>query len=265
MKKYLFLALVIVLFSQCRPAKMTLSPEDWKYKEEYTVAGKRGLFKKERMSFGDYYTTEVKRSWVKGTNSRFGLGGNFLNPYDYTNIISVEYIKRKQTIRFSMAGATRQESEVYCVSRFNAQDLTIGNKPHSIVNVAVDIIETVHSQPDSKYYVQLYLKQNERPWELLLDNVQSQLKPDSYVGYLSQTRDKYYSIVPIRQMEGKNGKPANMPFGAIGFEFRNKYNEPVAAVSLIDKGVVYFQNVSPEEKFLLANACAALLMQDVIG
>jgi len=265
MIKYLSAAIIVILFSQCRPAKMALSPDDWKSKEEYEVAGKRGLFTRERMSFGDYYTTEVKRSWVKGSNSRFGLGTNLLNENDYTNIISMEYIKRNQTIRFSMTGMSRQESEVYCVSRFNAQDLTVGNKPNSIVNVAIDIIEAVHSQPDSKYYVQLYLKQNERPWELLLDNVQSQLKPGSYIGYLSQSRDNYYSIVPVRQMEGKDGKPANMLFGAIGFEFRNKYNEPVAAVSLIDKGVVYFQNVSPEEKFLLANACAALLMQEQLG
>ena len=265
MKQYLLLALVVVLFSQCRPAKMALSPEDWKSKEEYRVSGKRGLFTKEGMSFGDFYTTDVKRSWVKGTNSKFGLGGNFFNENDYTNIISVEYIKRKQTIRFSMADATRQESEVYCVSRFDARELTVGNKSHSIVNIAIDIIEAANSQPDSKYYVQLYLKQNERPWEMLLDNVQSQLKPGSYIGYLSQSRDNYYSIVPVRQMEGKDGQPANMLFGAIGFEFRNKYNQPVAAVSLIDKGVVYFQNTTPEEKFLLANACAALLMQDVIG
>ena len=262
MIKYILGGLLLVSLSQCRPAKMALGTEGWTSKDEFTVAGKRGLFTKERMSFGEYYTTEVKRSWVKGSNSKFGIGTG--NIYDYTNIISVEYIKRKQTVRFSLTDSKKQESEVYCVSRFNARDLTIGREK-SLANVAIDIIEAVHEQPDSKYYVQLYFNKQEKPWELLLDNVQSQLRPGTYTGFLSQDRDNYYTIVPVRQMEGKDGKPANILFGTVGFEFRDKYGNPVAAVSLIDRGVVYFQSSSPEERFLLANACAALLMQDQLG
>jgi exoribonuclease II len=38
----------------------------------------------------------------------------------------------------------------------------------------------------------------------------------------------------------------------------------VAAVSLIDKGMIYLAKTSVEERFLLANACAALLLQEQI-
>lgn len=53
-----------------------------------------------------------------------------------------------------------------------------------------------------------------------------------------------------------------MPFGSAGFEIRNQDEAPVAAVSLIDKGVVYLKELTDREKTLLANACAALLLQE---
>jgi hypothetical protein len=61
----------------------------------------------------------------------------------------------------------------------------------------------------------------------------------------------------------KQGKAVALPFGgSIGFEFRNPQGITVAAVSLIDNGVVYFCALSSAEKFLLANAAAALLLQE---
>jgi hypothetical protein len=264
MKASLVSLLVLVLLAQCRPAKMALREEAWPVKEEYPVQGKKGLFSKERLQFGEFYTTQVKRSWTKGTNSRFGLGTGNVTDYDYTNIISLDYIRRQQTIKFALADAANRASEVFCVSHFSTTELVIGNRPNSILNIGVDIVKSLLSQPDDKYYVQIYTGR-ERPWELLVDNVQAQMKPKEYVGYLSQGKDRYYTIVPVREMEGKDGKPAAILFGAVGFEIRNREGKAVAAVSKIDKGIVYLQQLDAEEKFLLANACAALLLQEVIG
>lgn len=261
MQRYLLVGFILVLFSQCRPAKMALTSDRWNSKEEYAVAGKRGLFTRERLSFGEYHTTAVKRSWVKGSGSKFGLGTGTPNNYDYTNIISYEQIRRRQTIRFSMSDANKTESEVYCIAKFSSNDWQVGANPNSIFNIGLDVVEALKNRPQSKYYVQVYLRANEKPWELMIDNIEAQLYPKDYIGLLSQTKDKYYSIVPVQTMEGKDGQPMKTLFGAVGFEFRNPQNKAVAAVSMIDRGVVYFQSMDKEEKFLLANACAALLMQ----
>ena len=254
----------VLLFSQCHSAKMALQ-NGWQNKEEYKVSGRRNIFSKEKMSFGEYHTTGIKRSWIRTSGSRhFAIAKGNVTDYDYTNIISLDYIKRKQTLRFSMTDAANHISEVFAVSKFNAMDLTIGNHPGSIVNVAADILNGIGNKPDNKFYVQLYTKEGEKPWEMLIDNTETQLHPKSYIGYLSQTKDNYYTILPVHQMEGKHGEAANILFGSVGYELRNKDNIPVAAVSKLNKGLVYFQNVSTDEKFLLANACAALLMQDQI-
>jgi hypothetical protein len=103
----LFLLVISFLYTQCRPARMALQNERWPAKEEYVVEGKKGIFSKERLRFGEFYTTQVNRSWTKGTSEKFGKGN------DYTNIISVDYIKRKQTVHFSLSDEAKRTSEVF--------------------------------------------------------------------------------------------------------------------------------------------------------
>jgi len=263
MKRILTFITSAALFTACGPARMGLDGNEWTTLKPLPVTGKRGLFTKEKLQFGDFRTTSVKRSWTKGHSSRWGLGLGSVTDYDYTNLISLEYIKRKQTVRFSGTDNYNNQSEVFCVSQFRTKDLTIGNRPNSILNIGLDL--AMMKNTSSSYYVQLYMKEKEHPWEMLVDNIRSQRSPGSYTGYLSFSREAWYSIHPVNKMEDKNGKAAPVLFGSVGFEFRNREGKPVAAVSLIDKGMVYLQPLSPGERFLLANACAALLIQDQLG
>lgn len=230
------------VFSQCHPAKMALHNDRWMATEEYKVEGKKGIFSKERLQFGEFYTTKVNRSWTKATSNKGSLTD------DQTNTISVDYIGRKQTLHFSLADLGNRSSEVFCVSSFNTSDVQVGNRPNSIFNLGIGVVKSLLSQPDDKYYVQIYLK-DQSPWELLVDNVQAQMKPKEYVGYLSHGKDNYYTIVPVREMEGKDGRPQAILFGSVGFEIRNSEGKAVAAVSKIDRGTVYMQNISAEENF----------------
>jgi hypothetical protein len=88
--------------------------------------------------------------------------------------------------------------------------------------------------------------------------------PNRYTGKLAKSTSEYYTIVPVTKVESK-GKTGNTLLGAIGFEFRNAEGKTVAAVSLIDKGMAYLAKTTAEERFLLANACTGLLLQEVIG
>ena len=84
-----------------------------------------------------------------------------------------------------------------------------------------------------------------------------------YIGYIAKSASEYYSIVPVSKME-LNGRSGNILAGSIGYEFRDPAGNPVAAVSLIDRGMVFLGKTNSADRFLLANACAALLLQDVI-
>jgi hypothetical protein len=262
MKVIYTLLLAGIILSSCSPGKMVVSEELKTNKDEYPVKGRNGTRIKQKVTFGEFVTNSVKRSWTRGNSSRSGIGYYETNRMEWVNIISTEYINKKQTIRFELSDGAKL-SEVYCVSKFNAKDLEIGRNPNSILNIGMDILG-VGGKSSSNYYVQIFTGENEeRPWEMVIDNQLSQARPKEYIGYLAKSRNEYYSIVPITKLE-QNGKSGNILAGSIGFEFRDSQGKAVAAVSLINNGMVFLGKTSKEERFLLANACTALLLQDVI-
>lgn len=261
MKKIFYPVLLSIFLVSCFPAKMALSEELKAGNDSYKVKGRNGTRIKQKLSFGDYTTSSINRSWTKGSTSHFGLGSRNQNG-DWVNIISEEYIRRKQTIRFNLANGP-YNSEVYCVSRFNAKQLEIG-KENSILNIGMDLMN-IAGKSSNTYYVQIFPSaEADRPWEMIIDNERAQAKRKEYIGYLAKSRGEYYSIVPVYKMDTPKGD-RNILAGTIGFEFQDRWGKPVAAVSLLDNGVVILGKVSEEERFLLANACTALLLQDVIG
>ncbi len=263
MKRLIIALFILPVIFSCTPARMAVS-DDSLASSALKVDGRRNIFSKEKMQFGEYKTSSVKRSWVKGSSRKSGWGIG--NPYDadFQNIISTEYIKKNQTIKFSLQDGKGNESVVYCVSKFNAQDLQVGNRPNGIVNIGLELFLKT-DESESNYYVQVHTNKFNKPWELLIDNQAWQGKPKEYEGILSLDKDNYYKLVPVRQMVNKQGKPANILFGSVGFEIRDKNDVAVAAVSTLDKGVIYLKDLSAEQKFLMANVCAAILMQEQLG
>jgi hypothetical protein len=255
---------VTTIVTGCTSFKMAVSDDLKPAYDEYKVKGRQGILIKQKMSFGEYKTNTVHRSWTKGYSGRSGIG--YTDPFrqEWINIISVNYTNKNQTNRYEMSSGVLQ-SEVYCVSRFNAEDLEIGRNPNSILNIGMDLAGA-GVKLSSIYYVQIFTSANDnRPWELVLDNTASQAVPHKYIGRLAKSSYEYYDVVPVTKVESSKGKTANTPMGSIGFEFRNKDGKTVAAVSLMDQALDYLGKTTAEERFLLANACTALLLQEVIG
>jgi len=266
MKTLITAAIVSISFIYCTPARIALNDNEWHTKTEYAVEGRKNIFSKESLSFGAFHTTKVKRSWTKTNTSHSGFGFGTPGTDQYQNILLTEYINKKQSLHFSLADDQKNSSDVFCLNNVKVKDVLIGNNKGSLINIVKDIHDLViqNSNEDNLFIAQVYVNSNDTPWEMLIDNVAAQAKPNSYVGYLSKSKTEYYSIIPINKMKGKNGEAASIFMGSVGFEFRDKNNKPVAAISTIDKGMVYFSDISAEEKFILSNACAALLMREDI-
>lgn len=263
--KYLIFPICYMLVGMlpgCTPMKMSLSDDLKQDVVEYEVKGRQGIRIKQKLSFGDYSTTKVKRSWTRtfsGTDG-VGLGGN--REGDWLYMISMEHTDKKQTLNFSLQQGTNT-SEVYTVNRFNAHDLHIGKNPNSILNTTLDLLGKGGSS-QSLYYAQLFMNADERPWELVLDNQLSQTRPQEYVGYFSKSQSEYYTLVPVTKLDAK-GEARPILMGSIGYEIKNPKGQTIAAVSLMEGGKVYLGNTSPEERFLMANLCTALLLRENIN
>ncbi|HSI90139.1 MAG TPA: hypothetical protein VK927_03435, partial [Adhaeribacter sp.] len=248
---FLFFPLLLV---HCTPVKMALTDPQWSARKEYAVENRKPLFKKQQVSFGEFRTQEVNRSWTKGYTGSTGFGiGNFQ--------VALEKTDKKQKLQFSLQDGKGNRSEVFCAASLRTKDLVLGLNRNSALNPGMDLT-TFALETDNTFYTRIYTGPESLPWELLLDNMQAQ-RTKTYTGILARADGNFYTIVPVNKVAGKNG-PVSLPFGSVGFEIRNQQNQPVAAVSMLDKGTIYLAEIPAEEKFLLANVCTALLLRPLM-
>ncbi|HLO80082.1 MAG TPA: hypothetical protein VK166_03940 [Chitinophagaceae bacterium] len=252
-----------IMFTSCKTPDLALKENEWRSAERLDVKGRQGWTFNEKLSFGDYRTVTLKRSWTKGSGAFAGWTVYKPGYNEVEKLVGIDYSQRKQSVRFELTDAKQQESAVFCVTKVKSANFVISNNPNSVVNKVSDVLE-IGDDWQNGYWVNIYLKNNERPWEMVIDNNDAQRQRKNYTGFLALDRNTYYTIKPVYSINNKKGKSVNTIAGSVGFEFRNQDGKPVAAVSLMDQGIVYLDKVSDEERFLLANACAALLLQQQI-
>ncbi|MDR6969503.1 hypothetical protein J2X31_003536 [Flavobacterium arsenatis] len=262
MKKTLIAVITLVTLQGCTPFKPALSEGNTTNFEELSVKGRQGILINQKLEFGNFQTSKVKRSWTKGGNSRTGISKGVPGDVFYENIISKEFINRNQTFYFQLKDNENRISDVYAASAFNSANLLIGNNPNSIINVFEDIIN-IENNTESLFYLQVFINNETKPWQLILDNQASQLHADNYTGVFALDENKYYTLKPITKVASKNGHRSIM-FGSVGYEIFDANKKSVAAVSLMDRGMVFLKTTDSNEKFLLSNLCSALLLQEQI-
>ena len=252
----------IILLVSCKSPEPALKG-DWSSIQKLEVKGRNGWAFNEHLSFGNYRTVTVKRSWTKGSGAFAGWTVYKPGYNEIEKVIGIDYNQRKQKLRFEMTDSQNNESAVFCVTEVKSANFIIGHNPNSVVNTVSDLLE-IGDDFKNGFWVNIYLKNSDRPWEMMIDNNDAQEKRKTYTGFLALDRRTYYVIKPIYSLKNKKGDAVNILGGSFGFEFQDRNGTPLAAVSLMDKGIVYLQDIPDDEKFLLANACAALLMQQQI-
>ncbi|GAB2777096.1 hypothetical protein GCM10010465_24750 [Actinomadura fibrosa] len=229
----------------------------------FPVKGRQGLMINQKLSFGDYKTSRVKRSWTRGRNTRIDvLSGQAADPA-YPNLVSLNYNNRDQSYHFQMTDFFGNVSDIYAASGFFSKDLQIGDNPNSIINILEDLFSGINFS-SNVFYLQVFLNEQERPWQLVLDNDAAQFFAKEYTGLFAIDKYNYYTLKPITRVQGKKG-PEDLIMGSVGYEIFNNKEESVAAVSLVDNGTVYLHTKDPDERFLMSNLCAALLLQEEIS
>lgn len=96
----------------CAPVKIGVSDSLKQANDEYKVAGRQGVLIKQKLSFGEFNTTVISRSWTRGSGSKFGIGQMGATAEEFQNLISLEYIKRKQTVHFDLGDGRQSASTI---------------------------------------------------------------------------------------------------------------------------------------------------------
>ncbi|UJH92054.1 hypothetical protein LZ575_05465 [Antarcticibacterium sp. 1MA-6-2] len=259
MRTLLYIFCLLILPAGCAAVQPALSISNSENLETFAVKGRQGILINQELEFGEFETSKVKRSWTKGGNSRLQVPVGDAGTTGYPDLPSLNYIDRNQTFHFQMKDSTGQESDVYAASEFSSEDLQLEERSSVLEEILGFSLKS-----ENFFYLQIFLNKNLQPWQLILDNEAAQVFPGKYRGILVLDENTYYSLEPISKVQGKKG-PKSLLLGSIGYEIFNSRNHSIAAVSLVDNGKVYFNTNDPEERFLLANLCAALLLQENIS
>jgi hypothetical protein len=239
--------------------ELALGGPQWEGARSYEVKGRYGILIKQKLTFGPYRSTTVKRSWTKEYSVFQGVGNLDANS-DYRNMIGVEYVQRNQTLFFTLQDSSGNAADVQCVTNYKADNIILGNSGITLTG----ILGNGGKGASSVYYAQIYASAEGAPWHLALDNAAAEESPRTYETRLARSKEEYYIIKPYRTVKSKKGKIIDLTFGFAGFQIRRKNGDAVAAVSTINKGVVYLRDIPAEEKIILSAACAAILLQDEI-
>jgi hypothetical protein len=263
MKRMMIIAMAgILLTNSCKTPDLALK-DGLQAVERLDVKGRQGWTLNEKLTFGDYRTVSLKRSWTKGSGAFAGWTAYKPGYTEIENRIGLEYSQRKQTVRFELTDAKQQESSVFCVTKVKSFNFVADKNPNSVVGEVNSILE-IGDDWQNGYWVNIYLRDGDKPWEMVINNNDAQRDRKNYTGFLALDRHTYYTIKPVYTITNQKGKEVKTIAGSVGFEFLNKEGKAVAAVSTMDEGIVYFERLPESEKFLLANACAALLLQQQI-
>lgn len=260
--KSIFTALsVLLLFTQCTPLKLSLPGSGWEQPVEYKVKGKQGLLIKQRLSFAEYTTSVVDRSWIRNEMITSNPDKSFIK-INNQPLLSATFTDKSQRLHFSMSGPDSASAEVFCAAKVSAQDFYVGRNPNSLFNIAIDLMGLSGDASSNLYYVEIYQKGQSIPWQFVLDNPSAQKAGKKYTGYLAKDKDNYYKLLPLTELADGKGIARQIPFGLLGFQILTKDDRPLAAVSMMDGGKIYFNTTAnKEERFLMATLCSALLVK----
>lgn len=235
---------------------------NWDGIQGLSVKGRSGFLNKQKLLFGDYKTVEVDRSWTKGRESTEGFKVNTVGD-EVWKIVTTDVVDKKQTLYFSLADNAGNQSKAFCVSQLHSEDFNIGENSMSALNILLNFKGKGMKSSDM-FFANIFCKHSETAWQLIWDNQEANYHPKTYVGYLLR-EEEIYTITPIIRVRNKKGKEGDYPFGFAGFEIKDSVGQPVAAVSLVSRGVVYLQDIDPKERMLIATACAALLLKQELS
>ena len=263
MKNYLLPVLSFLFLVGCGTTEPALTVSESDLLESHPVKGRQGLLINQKLKFAEFQTSRVKRSWTRGGNTRLSVFTGHVEDVRYPDLISLNYVDKDQAYFFQMNDLHRNFSDVYATSEFHSRDLQIGGDPNTVINILEDFFGG-NGYADNLFYLQMFINEEERPWQLILDNEAAQRSPREYSGVFALDEEEFYTLRPVFHVMGKKG-PVKLLAGSVGYEIFDRKENAVAAVSLIDGGNVYFHTKDPGERFLMANLCAALLLQENIA
>lgn len=203
--------------------------------DTYAVKGRQGFILNQKLSFGEYRSGRVKRGWTRS--------------YDIPFVVRFQGAKEKLSFNLNDQDNPALKSEVFCVGKITAQELSLFNRGGGIPLKNEDVFTAA-----------IHLPEGGDTWELVLNNPNKRLWGVVSEGTI-QHGDETIRIEEVRHTDRGHENITTM---LLGYHF--VWNgRTVGAVETMNQGrVVLSKDLTPTQRFVLANAAAAILLRSEI-
>lgn len=225
---------MVFAFAQatCQPARLVINSDFAKASPGMSVKGRYGLQIGQKITFGEYKTSKVRRGWTKGYDVPF----------------RVRFRGAKEKLSFTQYGPDEMEAEVACISRFKSTELTLARDYFSL---PLDI--------DNSFAGSISFDMGHKVWDFIVFNPTGDfLRDQASAGYARSSNQR----IEIKAIRGMEGQPEWLKeLSIFGHEFLID-GKVVAAVSTVNKGKVWIaDHLDSEAKTVIAAIATGLLLR----
>ncbi len=267
--------LAVVLISSCTAAKVSVPEKFQQRSTRLPVKGMNGWKINQKLSFGPYQTSAVKRGWdFRGSlqYTKFSVSPEemLLRVFDINT--DKRNLNQRNKFQFTIQEGERI-AEIYATEKFSEKQLVYkSNNPY-----IGDITRTNRYEYAFTAAI-LPLNEKKDPWSLVMVNRYNSSKDTArglfdrpYVeeeGYATNGKENI-AIRPLRleNVNTKSGKQTKVFGGKLLSGYELQWDGGVVAIiDILDNSVWMYNELEPSEKLVLSSIASAILlkrMQDV--
>ena len=272
---YISLA-VLVLMASCTPAKLSVPDQFSSQATKMPVKGINGWQVNQKLSFGDYTTSKIKRGWdfkasVQYTKFHISPEEYLLKVFDINTDKNTNYQRNRFQYTIQQG---ELEAEIYATEKFKENQLVYKSNNPWIGNAS----QTRHYEYAFTAAILPLNAEQKDPWSLVLVNSYDQAKDTAkslfdrpYVeeeGYATNGKENI-TIRPLRidKVKTKSGKDTQIFGGKMLTGYEIKWDGGVVGIiDIMDNNIWIYNDLTKDEKLVIASISSAILlkrMQDV--
>ena len=237
--KLLTAVIVAATVISCKTSNIAISESLSTNATVMDVKGNAGLLINQKISFGDYRTSPIKRGWTKSTE---------------LSVLGIKHTKAQQEIEFTQFSENNLTADIFGASNYNSNmfDLFKG-------------LDKFISSFDNSFFA-VIVPSNKRPiWKILVQNnaSRSAVKSETDNGVAADDAGNKIQIKGTKTLAGNAlFKDYTKTFG---FELI-RGGEAIAAVSVIGNGKVWMKNsLTSEDKLIVASIASVLIAKQNVS
>ena len=233
------------------------------------VKGLSGWMIKQKLSFGNYKTSVVKKGWNIITTNSGQINDRLLKVFNIDKFVSE--VNQRNKYRYSINDGNNMV-DIFCAEKLNKEELVIKTNRR----ILGDWSKTMSSDYSFSAAILPQTVTNDEPWQLVLYSVYEEDKdtarklfdmPYREEGGYATNGKETITIRPlrIRQVVTKNGKEATMPFKIpMGYELRIE-DGVVGVIDTFRNNIWIYNDLDAQTKLILASVSSALMLKKIAG